>query len=40
MTQTLVSLEGVSKAFGPIAALRDVSLTFLQTAYEEGTSVY
>jgi ABC-type sugar transport system ATPase subunit len=26
MTQTLVSLEGVSKAFGPIAALRDVSL--------------
>ena len=26
MTQPLVSLEGVSKAFGPIAALRDVSL--------------
>lgn len=26
MSQTIVSLEGVSKAFGPIAALRDVSL--------------
>ena len=24
--QTLVSLEGVSKAFGPVSALRDVSL--------------